>query len=271
MIGSGDKGAGEPGAGAVLGEADRTPRPGGDRPARRAPAGNGGSYAFLRPLAPEPRGRTTERVERVLRGALVDLAIPPGAFIDKAAVCERLGVSRFPVSEALARLAAEGLVEILPQRGTRAARLRLPEVLEAMMIRRALEAAVAEEAARRLPEAALALLQADLARQEEAVRRGDRASFHDRDLAFHDRLVGELGLARVAAVIEASRATVDRVRRLLSSPGRHAVTLAEHRAILARIEARDPPGARSAMEAHLDAVIDELERFRAAHPEAIER
>jgi DNA-binding GntR family transcriptional regulator len=210
-------------------------------------------------------------VERALKGALVDLAIPPGAFIDKAAVCGRLGVSRFPVSEALARLAAEGLVEILPQRGTRAARIRLPEVMEAMMIRRALEAMVAEEAARRFPEAGFAALHADLARQEEAVRRGDRASFHARDLAFHDRLVGELRLPRVAAVIEASRANVDRVRRLLSSPRRHAVTLAEHRALLARIEARDPAGARAAMEAHLDAVMNELERFCAAHPEAIER
>ncbi|MFC5085792.1 GntR family transcriptional regulator [Microvirga arabica] len=46
----------------------------------------------------------------------------------QGAVCLALGVSRFPVSEALARLATEGLVEILPQRGTRAARIRLPEI-----------------------------------------------------------------------------------------------------------------------------------------------
>src|SRR3712207_3626934 len=98
----------------------------------------GAPYAFLAPFEREQRGQTTERVERALRAAIVGLDFAPGEFIDKGAVCDRLGVSRFPVSEALARLAAEGLAEVLPQRGTRAARIRLSEVREAMMIRRAL-------------------------------------------------------------------------------------------------------------------------------------
>ena len=63
----------------------------------------------------------------------------PGAPIDKNAICERLGVSRFPVSEALARLQAEGLVDILPQRGTSVSRIRMSEVAEFMFVRKALE------------------------------------------------------------------------------------------------------------------------------------
>jgi len=225
------------------------------------------SYGFLAPLERSRRGRTTERVERALRDAIVALDFAPGAFIDKQTVCDRLGVSRFPVSEALGRLAAEGLVEILPQRGTRAARIRLAEVIEAMLIRRALETMVAEMAARHLPAEALARLGANLDAQEKAVARGDRPGFHALDLAFHEILVGGLGLARLAAAIESSRANVDRVRRLLSSPRRHAVTLAEHRALLDAIAARDPAAARRAMEAHLDAVLEELERFSAENGE----
>jgi len=225
------------------------------------------SYGFLAPLERSRRGRTTERVERALRDAIVALDFAPGTFIDKREVCDRLGVSRFPVSEALGRLADEGLVEILPQRGTRAARIRLAEVIEAMLIRRALETMVAEMAARRLPDEALQRLAANLEAQEEAVARGDRPGFHALDLAFHEILVGGLGLARVAAAIDSSRANVDRVRRLLSSPRRHAVTLAEHRALFDAIAARDPAAARRAMEAHLDAVLEELERFSAANAE----
>ena len=225
------------------------------------------TYGFLAPLERSRRGRTTERVERALRDAIVALDFAPGAFIDKQTVCDRLGVSRFPVSAALGRLAAEGLVEILPQRGTRAARIRLAEVIEAMLIRRALETMVAEMAARHLPAEALARLGANLDAQERAVARGDRPGFHALDLAFHEILVGGLGLARVAATIESSRANVDRVRRLLSSPRRHAVTLAEHRALLDAIAARDPAAARRAMEAHLDAVLEELERFSAENGE----
>ena len=231
----------------------------------------GSTYAFLSPLAQERRGRTTERVEEALRGAIVGLAFAPGEFINKATVCARLGVSRFPVSEALGRLAGEGLVEILPQRGTRAARIRLPDVVEAMLIRRALEGMVTETAAERLPEDALCVLTANLADQEAAVAEGDRPGFYALDLAFHETLVLGLGLMRVATVIETSRANVDRVRRLLSSPRRHAVTLAEHRAILAAVTARDPAAARRAMEAHLDAVMAELEQLSAERPDIFTR
>jgi DNA-binding GntR family transcriptional regulator len=225
------------------------------------------TYGFLAPLERGRRGHATERVERALRQAIVALDFAPGAFIDKAIVCERLGVSRFPVSEALGRLATEGLVEILPQRGTRAARIRLSEVVEAMLIRRALETMVAEEAARRLPDTELARLKDNLAAQADAVARDDRQDFYGLDLAFHEILVDGLGLTRVRAAIESSRANVDRVRRLLSSPRRHAVTLAEHRDLLVAIERRDPAGARLAMEAHLDAVMEELEHFSAENSE----
>lgn len=224
-------------------------------------------YSFLVPLERGPRGNTTEQVERSLRSAIVALDFAPGEFIDKGAVCARLGVSRFPVSEALTRLAAEGLVEVLPQRGTRAARIRLSEIKESMLIRQALEAMVAETAAQRLPSPALSSLRENLLAQKEAVARGDRSGFHALDLAFHATLVDALELPRVAAVIEASRANIDRVRRLLSSPRRHAVTLAEHRKLLKALEAHDPDAARRAMGAHLEAVMEELERFSAEHPE----
>ncbi|MCB5175135.1 GntR family transcriptional regulator [Microvirga lenta] len=217
------------------------------------------------------RGNTSERVESSLRAAIVTLDFAPGEFIDKAAVCDRLGVSRFPVSEALSRLATEGLAEILPQRGTRAARIRLHEVKEAMLIRRALEAMVAEIAAQRLPPSILTALHENLAAQQEAVARGDRAGFHLLDLSFHTLLVDGLELPRVANVIEASRANIDRVRRLLSSPRRHAVTLFEHQKLLEAIESRNPRAARRAMESHLDGVMEELERFSAANPEVFRK
>ncbi len=224
-------------------------------------------YSFLHALERGSRGNTTEQVERSLRTAIVALDFAPGEFIDKKAVCARLGVSRFPVSEALTHLAAEGLVEVLPQRGTRAARIRLPEIKESMLIRRALEAMVAETAAQRLPSPALAALRRNLDDQEKAVAQGDRAGFYALDLTFHAILVNSLDLPRVANVIEASRANIDRVRRLLSSPRRHVVTLSEHRDLLRALETHDAMAARRAMEAHLEAVMEELERFSADHPE----
>ena len=222
-------------------------------------------YDFLAPLERGPRGQTTEHVERSLRSAIVALDFAPGEFIDKGAVCSALRVSRFPVSEALTRLATEGLVEILPQRGTRAARIRLSEVREAMLIRQALECMVAGRAAEHLPLGGVEALNRNLEAQQEAVSRGDRPGFYALDLEFHTILVEGLRMPRMAAVIDASRANIDRVRRLLSSPRRHAVTLAEHRNIFRAIEARDPQAARRAMESHLEAVMEELGRFSVEH------
>ena len=136
-----------------------------------------------------------------------------------------------------------------------------------MLIRRALEAMVAETAALRLPSSALEALRDNVTAQEQAVARGDRSGFYALDLAFHSVLVDALELPRVAAVIEASRANIDRVRRLLSSPRRHAVTLAEHRTLLQAFATHDTDAARRAMEGHLDAVMEELERFSAENPE----
>src|ERR1044072_6149068 len=96
-------------------------------------------YAFLPTLPRQGRGGTVQRVQEVIRDAIVRLELPPGTAIDKVALCARLGVSRFPVAEALGRLAAEGLVEVLPQRGTPVARIDLADCRQAMFIRRALE------------------------------------------------------------------------------------------------------------------------------------
>ena len=86
-------------------------------------------YKFLVNAEAPPRGSITQSVTEQLRHAIVTLALVPGEILDKGAICERLGVSRFPVSEALARLQAEGLVEIMPQRGSMVSRVRIGDVV----------------------------------------------------------------------------------------------------------------------------------------------
>src|SRR5688572_28501310 len=146
------------------------------------------SYHFLAGLDLPGRGSITQHVTDVLRDAIVTLALRPGEVLDKGLICERLGVSRFPVSEALARLAAEGLVEILPQRGTTVSLVRVADVLENMLIRRP----IAAEAVRLLashPDPELTEeLRRGLTLQRKAADEDDREAFHQLDLEFHDML-----------------------------------------------------------------------------------
>src|SRR4051812_36273546 len=153
-------------------------------------------YAFLPTLTREGRGGTVQRVQDVIRDAIVRLELPPGAIIDKVGLCARLGVSRFPVSEALGRLAAEGFVEILPQRGTRVARIDLADCRQAMFIRRALETEAARAIAPRADAALLAALDRNLGEQEAALGSDHGARFHALDLGLHALLLDFPGCER---------------------------------------------------------------------------
>src|SRR3569623_590029 len=96
-------------------------------------------YDFLAAPLTVARGNVTASVTEELRRAIVTQELRPGEVLVKGAICERFGVSRFPVSEALARLQADGLVDIQPQRGSTVSLVRLADVIECMLIRKALE------------------------------------------------------------------------------------------------------------------------------------
>jgi DNA-binding GntR family transcriptional regulator len=212
-------------------------------------------------------GRATERVVDALREAIVRLELQPGATLEKAALTARFGVSRFPVAEALNRLKAEGLVDIRPQSGSTVSLIRLADVRENMFIRRALEAEIVSTLAKSRDATLVAELRRNLRYQKAAVEAEDRDGFYSLDLAFHDLLIGASGYPRVRATVEAARLALDRVRRLLGSPRRHVVTYREHCGIVDALEAGNAGAARTAMAAHIDAVMLELEAFSKSHPE----
>src|SRR6202035_3794424 len=178
-------------------------------------------YSFLPELPRHGRGGTMQRVQDVIREAIIGLAFAPGEFIHKDAICKRLGVSRFPVSEALGRLADEGFVEILPQRGTRVTHIDIPSCRQAMFIRRALEGEAMRMIAPRAAVRIMPRLEQNLAEQKLAVERGDGIAFFRLDIAFHDMLLSDLGFERVRAMVEAARGSLDRTRLfLLRTPQR---------------------------------------------------
>ena len=195
-----------------------------------------------------------DQIHLALKPAIIRGELPPGAAIDKHALCERFGVSRLPVTTAINRLAYEGLVLIEPQRGSYVSRIRLDDVLQWMLARRAIEAEVAGAAARGLPPEALDAMEHNLRYQQAAIGGNDFDGFLELDVAFHRLLTDGLGLPRVAESLEALRTHLDRVRRLLlPEPGRMATTLAEH----PRSSRRSSPAARPAeraMRRHLDVV-----------------
>lgn len=218
-------------------------------------------YDFLDAPASPTRGNVTVFVTDALRQAIVGLHLRPGELIDKGAICQRLGVSRFPVSEALARLQAEGLVDILPQRGSTVSLVRIADVLEYMLIRKALEAEAVRVVTDNHGPALLETLRRNMSYQHAAAEIDDREGFHERDLEFHDLILSEMSFSKVKSVIENTRANLDRARRMILTPRRLEVTMGEHQQIVDGIAAGDGRRAAAAMRAHIDSVMTELIAF----------
>jgi DNA-binding GntR family transcriptional regulator len=225
------------------------------------------SYSFLTKSATLTRGSVTAEVTSAIRQAIVTLALPPGSTIDKSLICAELGVSRFPVSEALARLQIEGLVDIAPQRGSTVSLVRLADVREYMLIRKGLESEALRVLIGSHDQALTEALHANMAAQREAAERDDAETFHQIDVEFHDIIFSAMQFTRIKTIIDSARANLDRARRLIITPRRLALTIAEHQAIFDGILAADPAQATRAIRAHIDAVMVELFAFARERPE----
>lgn len=64
-----------------------------------------------------PKGTGAQRVYEGVRDDILHLRLPPGSSIEEATLEKRYGISRTPVREALIRLASDGLISLLPNRG----------------------------------------------------------------------------------------------------------------------------------------------------------
>ena len=218
--------------------------------------------------AVETRLPKADQVHLALKQAITRGELPPGAAIDKGALCLRFGVSRLPVTTAIHRLAYEGLVLIEPQKGPTSRASASTTCVQWMMARCAIEAEVAAEAARRLPAEAAEALARNLRYQEAAVEGADFDGLLQLDVGFHHALTEGLGLHRIAETLDTLRVHLDRVRRLLlPEPGRMAATLSEHHAVHEAIAARKPAAANRAMRFHLAVVVDRLVAFERDHPD----
>ena len=213
-------------------------------------------------LHPDARDLSkTERVYSELRRRIRELDLPPGAPLRKEEIALQLGVSRAPVSDAIARLAEEGLVEVFPQHGSFVTPIRAAEVREALFIRSALETEAMRRVTQKADDNLMHALDRNLAEQKSALASGDLVRFYDLDESLHAAIFGAVSSPRALRMLDAARAPLDRVRRLaLPEEGRPDATFAEHKGLVDAIRSGDGEFAAAAMRAHLAKVGRTVER-----------
>ena len=216
-------------------------------------------------------GRAGLAVYDALREAIVTTELEPGGQISENEMADKLGVSRTPVREALARLRDDQLVRIVPQVGTFVSPISVAGVDDAQFLREALECAAVRLVAEHADDDDVEELRELIARQEQARDADDRSAFFRLDDGFHSAIC-ELSGRPIAWTI-ASRANghLNRVRRLsLAEPRYIAEMIIEHNVVVAAIAKGDPDEAETALRHHLRMVLSDLPTIRHQHPEYFE-
>lgn len=175
-----------------------------------------------------------------------------GEQINVIALAEELGVSRSPLWDAIARLEAEGLLEVRPRRGVFVVRhdeARLADIRDA---REALEGMAARQAAIRASMTDVDALTEILKRQEDCMRRADAPAYAEAALAFHRLVLRIAGNDLIGRMLEALYAqTRTMCRGLPASDLDLADRHADHAQLIAAICARDPDRAEAVARAHV--------------------
>jgi DNA-binding GntR family transcriptional regulator len=212
----------------------------------------------------EPAARTAADA---IRDAIVSGEFGPNQRLVEADLSEQFDTSRASVRNALVQLATEGLVERIQNRGARVRAVSLDEAIEITEVRMALEGLCAAKAAEHVTEADRAVLQDIGAAMRAAVASGDVLGYSDLNRRLHAHILTMSRQRTACGVLE--RLHGQNVRhqfRLAMHPGRPAVSLPQHLAVIDAVCSGDADAAEAAMRAHLRSVLVALPEVDKSRP-----
>jgi len=203
------------------------------------------------PAAPAPRSTSAARENLVpslhdevlarLRDFIVEGNLAAGARVPERLLCERFGISRTPLREALKVLASEGLIELLPNRGARVRRIGEREMIELFDVMGGLEALAGRLACERITEAGFA----EIERLHHAMYghylKRDLHGYFACNQAIHDRIVEAADNAALKATYASFAGRLRRARysaNLDANRDRWGEAMREHEEILDALRRR---------------------------------
>lgn len=205
--------------------------------------------------SPPPIGRVAaplrDQVLEVVRQGILDFRLRPGQRLVERELMEQLGVSRATVREVIARLASEGLVTNIPQRGAIVTVLTEEEAADIYEMRASLEVLATQRFIERVTPAQVAQLRKAFDGFVAAAEGENLDQLRAKD-AFYKVLFDGAASEPLTQVITMLQSRVRLLRwTSLSAPGRARETVEELRALVEAIEAKDTAAAADACARHV--------------------
>ena len=212
-----------------------------------------------------PRAALHEQAATRLRQMLVENRIPPGAKLNERELADVLQVSRTPLREAIKMLAAEGLVELLPNRGAIAVALDEEDVHNTFEVMAGLEALSGELAARRITDDELAEIKAMQFEMMAAYTRRDLSAYYRLNARIHSAINAAAKNPVLTMTYNQVNARLQALRFRSNQDGekwKRAVN--EHEKMIEALSAHDADAMREVLLTHLnnkrDVVLEQLRR-----------
>lgn len=204
-----------------------------------------------------------------LREVFIRGEMLPGQKVPEAELCLRFGVSRTPLREALKVLAAEGQVELLPNRGARVCDLSIVEVEGLFAVAGALEALAGEQACAHITLEELETLTDVHERMKKAFERRDIEAYYTLNRQIHEAIVRATRNPVLVTQYRILNARVLRIR--FTSPMTDDIwsrAMAEHEGMMNALQRRDGSAMSGILKTHLkhksDAIVLTMREFQTA-------
>lgn len=208
-------------------------------------------------------------VYRVLRESILNLDLEPATCISTAEIASKFNVSRTPTQNAFTRLAADGLLDVYPQRGTYVSKIDLRKVYESVYMRN-----IMEQAAIRCffnsPERDKAIIQLEgnLNQQRFYLEKEEYQTLFSLDKEFHNIIYGLSGMDYSKQMLDAISVDQIRFRQLkLRNKLREVETVEEHMQILNALSNGDVESAVDLNAKHIAKFGEDIDSVNNRSPE----
>lgn len=209
-----------------------------------------------------------ELVER-LQIMIVEGVLQPGNKVAERELCEKLGVSRTPMREALKVLAADGLLTLEPNRGARVRAITVAELEEAFQVMGALEALAGELACQHISDAQLIELKQSHVDMLACYEAQDIQSYFQHNQRIHEIIMEATGNELLNSTYRSLAVRVRRTRYMANlNVDRWKDAVNEHEQILAAIDNRDGPALGKILKNHMANKFTSIKQWLVALPAA---